>query len=332
MHGDGDSAGVPALVEAIDGAPGREVSRQRPPHAPVVDDIPDRVHHDPAAVLLRAPARGGLAGRNRQPRGEQGPFTVRGIGGIHAQPAATPASTCAGRRGRADWHQGSWCIGLVSSPPSLPGAPLTFQPARPPPPRRSQTARHRLTRVQKQALSLGAPSVRPTAHALPGDASLTPNRKGPSRRSGVGTWAQPVPSQCHAGAGPPRTRLRGPAVQASAAESALTPSKAPLPPLGPGTGAQLVPFQCKRMWLPLKGFTPTPQPAVAAPMLTPSSFPETGIPGPFPLDQFLPSQWTIRGTMPNLPVAPTAHASEADTALTAFSSPVMVVTAAGGGD
>src|SRR5262249_25034902 len=34
----------------------------------------------------------------------------------------------------------------------------------------------------------------------------------------------------------------------------------------------------------------------------------------FTLDQFLPSQWTIRGTMPNLPVAPTAHASEADTA------------------
>jgi hypothetical protein len=37
----------------------------------------------------------------------------------------------------------------------------------------------------------------------------------------------------------------------------------------------------------------------------------------------------IRGTLPDLPVAPTAHASEADTALTAFSSPVKPETAAG---
>src|SRR5215831_6356962 len=134
MQGDRDPASVPPLVKAIDGAPRREVSRQCPPHAPVVDDMPDRVHHDPAAMLLRAPARWGLAGRNRQQRGDQRPFTIGGIGGIEARAAATRAGTCAGWRGKADWHQGSWCGWLVSSPPSLPGAPLTFQPAWPLPP------------------------------------------------------------------------------------------------------------------------------------------------------------------------------------------------------
>src|SRR6266576_2747409 len=152
MQGARGPASVPPLVVAVDGAPGREVGRQCPPHAPVVDDVPDRVHHNPAAVLLGPPARWGLAGRDRQQWGQQRPFGIGGVGRVAARAAATWAGACAHWYGRADWHQGSWCCGLVSSPPSLPGAPPACQPRRAD--QRSQTARHCLTRFRNSHLDI----------------------------------------------------------------------------------------------------------------------------------------------------------------------------------
>src|SRR5262249_50339618 len=120
---------------------GREVGRHRPPHAPVVHDIPDRVYHGAAAVGFRAATGPGLPGRDRQQRRDQCPLDITGIGRVVTRPAATRAGACAHQRGRANWHQGSWFGGLVSSPPSLPGAPPAFHPPRhphitnrPPPP------------------------------------------------------------------------------------------------------------------------------------------------------------------------------------------------------
>lgn len=165
MHRDGDPAGVPPLVQAIDGAPGREISGQRPPHAPVVDDIPDRIHHHPAAVLFRAPARRGLAGRNRQQRRDQRPLGISGIGGVEARAAATPTGACAGPRGRADSHQDSWCGWLVSHPRHYQEPrPHSSQPSSryPKITTRRRQPRHP-PRVQKQALRVSAlgQAVRP---------------------------------------------------------------------------------------------------------------------------------------------------------------------------
>jgi hypothetical protein len=69
---------------------------------------------------FRVPALSGLPGRDRQQRRDQQPFGIGGTGRIAA--AATRTGACASPRGRAHWHQGSWCNWLVSAPPSLPGA------------------------------------------------------------------------------------------------------------------------------------------------------------------------------------------------------------------
>src|SRR5262249_29186133 len=71
--------------------------------------------------------------------------------------------------------------------------------------------------------------------------------------------------------------------------------------------------------------SPTAQPSVADTMLTPRRTPERGISGLFTLVQLVPFQCMMSPP-------PTAHASEADTALTADNSPVMSEAATGVGD
>src|SRR5262245_14093123 len=108
MQIDGGAASVPALVETVDSAPGREVSWHRPPHAPVVDHIPDRVYYRPAAIRFGTPARRGLAGWDRQQRRDQRPFAVGGIGGVAGAGGGTP-----GVRMRRPAWQGRLAPGLL---------------------------------------------------------------------------------------------------------------------------------------------------------------------------------------------------------------------------
>src|SRR6516165_508465 len=174
-------------------------------------------------------------------------------------------------------------------------------------------------------------STRPTIQASDADAALTASRSENIPETVMGTRVQLVPSQCSITAGRLRSLLSGPAVQASVAESALTPNRTPLSGAGPGTWVQLVPSQCRMMILPVLRLQPAAQPSAADTMFTPFSSPK-GIFGLFALDQLMPFQCMIRGTAPGWPamtVKPTAHASDGDTALTAFSCPVMLVTAPG---
>src|SRR6516165_3195342 len=141
-------------------------------------------------------------------------------------------------------------------------------------------------------------SAQPTAHALPGDVSLTAVRVVSGPGLGVGTWVQLVPSQCSASDCSTWFRSTRPTIQASDADAALTASRSEnIPEAGMGTWVQLVPSQCRMTILPVLRLQPAAQPSVADTMLTPFSSPK-GIFGLFALDQLVPFQCMIRGTAP----------------------------------
>ena len=145
MQGRGGPATVPPLAEAIDGAPGREVGRQRPPHAPVVDHIPDGLCYRAAVVRFRAAARcgGGPAAAARAvliPRH----WCRKGSGADGGSP---------GVRTRRQARQGRLAPGLLVVLAGLVTAVATRSPAHPPDGTPAQTRHHeppRAANVQVQ--------------------------------------------------------------------------------------------------------------------------------------------------------------------------------------
>jgi hypothetical protein len=78
----GGAAGVPAPVEPVYGAPGREVTGQGPPHAAVMGHIADGV--DDVAPMMRLWPATSAVDRSRcwQQRLQQRPFGIGGVGGV----------------------------------------------------------------------------------------------------------------------------------------------------------------------------------------------------------------------------------------------------------
>ena len=123
MHPLGRSVGLPLIRPPVDGARGREIRRQRPPHRAVVGEVADGVDDVAHAPAGRAAAAPGQPRRGRQQRLADRPFRpghVRGIAagaGAAGDPArAAPARHRAGGRGwldimiggRVERHEGSW--------------------------------------------------------------------------------------------------------------------------------------------------------------------------------------------------------------------------------
>jgi len=104
----GGAAGVPAPVEPVYGAPGREGTGQGPPHAAVMGHIADGV--DDVAPMMRFWPATSAVGRSRcWQRLQQRPFGIGGVGGVAPGAIGRDRRRRCGRLARGLLGAMGWC-------------------------------------------------------------------------------------------------------------------------------------------------------------------------------------------------------------------------------